>query len=146
MRIICDTREQQPYVFLGMTVIQKALPAGDYSVEGYETGIVLERKSLDDFVNTVIQDWPRFVECLKKMRKVEYAAVIVEANIADVLQHRYTSGADPAAVLGRANSISVNWGTPVFFWGNRQMCQMMAAGMLRLFVERKERAAKGGGE
>ena len=146
MRIVCDTREKQPYAFPGLETITKALPVGDYAIEGFEDGIVLERKSLNDFVNTVIGDWPRFVECLKRMRRVEYAAIIVEAEIDDVVTHRYESRASASAVLGRANSISVNWGVPVFFWSNRQECQMMAASMLSLFWERKQRQQRKGGE
>ena len=43
--IVVDTREQEPYAFDPKRVIvtRKALPAGDYSVEGYEDSVAVIR-------------------------------------------------------------------------------------------------------
>jgi len=49
--IVVDTREQRAYTFPESRVggvVQAALPAGDYSVQGFETQIAIERKSLSD--------------------------------------------------------------------------------------------------
>ena len=54
MRIIIDTREQEEYSF-SCSSTKKKLAAGDYSIEGFENRVAVERKSLDDFVNTVIR-------------------------------------------------------------------------------------------
>ncbi len=60
--IVVDTREQEPYGFDAgrVRVIRRALPAGDYSLEGMESTVAVERKSLPDFVSTVIHSRPRF--------------------------------------------------------------------------------------
>ena len=62
--IVIDTREQEPYSFDSRLVaaVRRALPAGDYSVEGMEERVAVERKSLDDFVSTVIHARRRFRE------------------------------------------------------------------------------------
>ena len=55
--VVIDSREQEPYGFNPHLVrpVRRALPAGDYSVEGHETTLAVERKTLDDFVGTVIR-------------------------------------------------------------------------------------------
>ncbi len=54
-RIVIDSREQQPYTF-ACEVVKAKLDAGDYSVVGFEQRVAVERKSLRDFVGTVIHD------------------------------------------------------------------------------------------
>lgn len=120
--IIIDTREQEPYSFDPRLAeaVRRALPAGDYSVAGLETMLAVERKSLDDFVSTVIHGRRRFREELRKLERYRAACVVVEAGIIDVVQKRYVGGAHPNAVLGSALSIILDFGIPVFFCGNRQ--------------------------
>ena len=67
--IIIDTREQEPYSFDPRLVVavRRALPAGDYSVAGLEGCVAVERKTLDDFVSTVIHSRERFREELRKL-------------------------------------------------------------------------------
>lgn len=120
--IIIDTREQEPYSFdlrLAATV-RRALPAGDYSIDGLEGIVAVERKTLDDFVSTVIHSRSRFREELRKLGEYRTACVVVEAGLSDVLQRRYRGEAHPNAVLGSALSIILDFRLPVFFCGNRQ--------------------------
>ena len=131
--IIIDTREQEPYSFdprLAATV-RRALPAGDYSVEGLEQRVAVERKSLDDFVSTVIHGRVRFRNELRKLAGYRAACVVVEAGVLDVLLHRYCGDAHPNAVLGSALSIILDFRIPVFFCSNRQAaCQFVQAYLL----------------
>ena len=67
--IVIDTRENRPYSFTDkVETVEKALPAGDYSLQGYETQIAIERKSLDDYVQTVIHAQERFARELSLLR------------------------------------------------------------------------------
>jgi len=118
--IIVDTREQVPYAFDSRQVVRQALPAGDYSVVGFETSVAVERKTLEDFVHSVIRDRERFKKELAKLAAFPYACVVVEASLPDVLSARYPSGAHPHSVFGAAVSICVDYGVPVFFCGDRQ--------------------------
>ena len=99
LRIVVDTREQEPYTFPvdGISTIRRKLDAGDYSLEGFEERVAVERKSLDDFVSTVIRHRRRFHAELRKMRRLDAACVVVEAGFDDVLASRYTSSAHPHA-------------------------------------------------
>jgi ERCC4-type nuclease len=131
--IVIDTREQEPYSFDPQLAeaVRRALPAGDYSVEGLEGRVAVERKSLDDFVSTVIHARRRFREELRKLAGYRAACVVVEAGVADVLLQRYRSEAHPNAVVGSALSLILDFGVPVFFCGNRQAaCQFVQAYLL----------------
>jgi DNA excision repair protein ERCC-4 len=131
--IIIDTREQEPYSFdprLADTV-RRAMPAGDYSVAGMEDAVAVERKTLDDFVSTVIHNRERFRNELRKLAGYRAACVVVEAGVLEVLLHRYRGDAHPNAVLGSALSIILDFRVPVFFCSNRQAaCQFVQAYLL----------------
>ena len=131
--IIIDTREQEPYSFDPRlaAAVRRALPAGDYSVEGLEERVAVERKSLDDFVSTVIHARRRFRDELRKLAGYRAACVVVEAGVADVLLQRYRGEAHPNAVLGNTLSIIFDFHVPVFFCGSRQAaCQFVQAYLL----------------
>ncbi|MCC6389106.1 MAG: ERCC4 domain-containing protein [Bryobacterales bacterium] len=134
--IVADTREQEPYGFDArrVRVIRRALPAGDYSIEGMEAVVAVERKSLPDFVSTVIHDRPRFYRELERLRGYASAAVIVEGNLMDVLGGRYRSAAHPNALLGTIAAITIDFGIPVFFCSNRQAAaRFVEAYLVRIF-------------
>jgi len=131
--IIIDTREQEGYSFDPRlaTTVRRALPAGDYSVAGLENTVAVERKSLDDFVSTVIHSRERFRNELRKLAGYRAACVVVEGGVLDVLLHRYRGDAHPNAVVGSSLSIILDFRIPVFFCSNRQAaCQFVQAYLL----------------
>ena len=131
--IITDTREQEPYSFDPQLAgsERRALPAGDYSVAGLEGVVAVERKSLDDFVSTVIHSRERFYRELRKLAEYRAACVVVEAGLIDVLQRRYRGEAHPSAVLGSALAIILDFRIPVFFCSSRQAaCHFVQAYLL----------------
>lgn len=130
--MVIDSREQEPYSFdprLAVAV-RRALPAGDYSLAGLENQVAVERKSLDDFVSTVIHARARFKRELQKLARYRAACVVVEAGVTDILQRRYRSGAHPNAILGSALSIIIDYRIPVCFCGNRQAARYFTQSFL----------------
>jgi DNA excision repair protein ERCC-4 len=120
--IVIDTREGEPYSFDPRLAgaVRRALAAGDYSLAGLEDQVAVERKTLDDFVSTVIHRRRRFRQELRKLSRYRAACVVVEAELLDVLGKRYRSEARPEAVVGATLSILLDYGVPVAFCGNRQ--------------------------
>jgi len=116
--IIIDTREQQPYGF-SRPSIRKKLDAGDYSIEGLEDQVAVERKSMADLVHTLIRQRRRFYKELEKLASYQSACVVVEANFRDLLDANYRSAAHPSALMGMVASISANH-IPVYFCSDRQ--------------------------
>ncbi|MBI5546941.1 MAG: ERCC4 domain-containing protein [Deltaproteobacteria bacterium] len=136
--VVVDTREQQPYSFdpARVTTARRALPAGDYSIEGYESAMAIERKSLEDFVATVISHRERFARELRVLGEYDFGCIVVEGSLEDVLAQRYRSGAHPNAVLGAALSIIVDHGVAVFFCGDRQLACRFVEGLLCRYHQR----------
>ena len=137
--VVIDTREQEPYGFNPqlVTQVRRALPAGDYSVAGLEQTIAVERKTLDDFVGTVIRSRGRFYRELRRLASYTRACVVVEADVADVLAGRYRGDAHPHSVLGSALAIAVDFGVPVFFCSNRQIACRFVEGYLLRAAQRR---------
>lgn len=132
LRIIEDTDEKRPWVFdtRQVSVRRAKLREGDYTVEGLEGRVVIERKSLGDWVGTVIHDFLRFRKQLVRMSGYDLAVIVVEANIEQVYRHEYESDALPASVLGKANAILIEHGIPVFWHGDPVLAADMAHRML----------------
>ncbi len=131
--IIVDTREQEGYSFDPQLAAmeRRALPAGDYSVAGLEDTVAVERKSLPDFISTVIHSRARFGEELRRLSGYRAACVVVEGGLPDVMMRRYRGEAHPNAVLGSALSIILDFRIPVFFCSSRQAaCQFVQAYLL----------------
>ena len=137
--VIVDTREQEPYGFNPqlVTPVRRALPAGDYSVAGLERTVAVERKTLEDFVGTVIRARARFYRELRRLKHHQHACVVVEANLGDILAARYRGGAHPHSILASALAITVDFGIPVFFCSNRQVaCRFVEGYLLRAAARR----------
>lgn len=74
--VIEDTREQTPLPFAALDaedrlpVVRAMLEVGDYSADGLEADIFVERKSLPDLVGAVTHDRDRFI------RELDFAAAL----------------------------------------------------------------------
>lgn len=123
VRIVVDTREQRPWTFSSdrVVTVSRALPAGDYSVAGLEDLVAVERKSLDDLVDTVIHARERFRRELERLGTYDAACVVVEGSMADVAARRYRSKADPNSVMGSVISMALIHRIPTFFCSNRDL-------------------------
>lgn len=139
LHVICDTREQEPWDFTAavppVAVTRATLGAGDYSLAGHEHEVAVERKSLDDYVQTIIHDRERYMRELERLRTYRLAAVVVEASWQDVVDHNYTSRATPASVFGMTCCFIVDYGVPVYLIGNRALAARFALRLLRRYAQ-----------
>lgn len=118
MRIIIDTREQTPFTF-GPEVETEpgTLQTGDYSLSGLESLVSVERKSLPDLVACCGPERTRFKRELQRLRAYRCRAVVIEADLADVVGHRYRANIHPAAIMGSVASWQSRFETPFNFAG-----------------------------
>jgi DNA excision repair protein ERCC-4 len=95
-----DTREQTPYTFEGIgwdktdgggpgktltiETVRGTLASGDYSLAGYERRVAVERKSLADWYGTLGKGRDRFERELERLRSYDFAAVVIEASLAEM--------------------------------------------------------------
>lgn len=133
MKVIVDTREQQPWTFEGQKGIQtvrKKLDTGDYSVEGLEHEVTIERKSINDWVSTVLQDRTRFYKELERMRSYQFRCVIIESGIEELTHQNYRSNVSWRVIMGFVAEVTVGQSVPVYLAGTRAECQILASGLL----------------
>lgn len=130
--VVVDTREQVPYTFDSerIQIVRRALLAGDYALDGHERAAVVERKSIEDYVGTVVRARARFARELKLLAAYERACVVVEASLDDIVAHRYRADVHPNAVLGATWSIIVDHRVPVYFCSDRQLARRFVEGFL----------------
>jgi hypothetical protein len=92
-QIVIDSREKTPFLFHGLkadaaqgrrplmvATTVKGLPSGDYSIEGHEGAVAVERKSLADLYSTISQGRDRFERELERLDAMACAAVVIEAS------------------------------------------------------------------
>ena len=138
MIVLIDSREKTPWGFSPrVDTLRCKLDAGDYSLQGFENRVSVERKHLNDFVNTLIHQRRRFYRELEILHKYEFAYIVVEGDLRDIFDRRYTGTAEPMAVLGLSNALMIDFGVPVLFWGRRQVCSAMVENLFRLLWRRQ---------
>lgn len=117
--IIIDTREQKPWSFDGYREVHKELKTGDYTFHGYSKLMVVERKSLADWVNCCGK-WAKFKKKqLDKLAKLRHSIIIVEGDPSLVRWGKY--GSPQSVVSGAIQAIQD--GVPVLFCGTRDIAR-----------------------
>jgi ERCC4-type nuclease len=90
--IIIDDREKWPYRFerlraradqgggrLLITTVTQRLEVGDYTIQGHEDGVVIERKTLPDLYGSVVNR-DNFIGRLRRMNELLFAAIVIEST------------------------------------------------------------------
>jgi hypothetical protein len=155
--LIVDTREQEPWVprisergkALVIPVIRRKLDVGDYSADGWEHEVAIERKSLADWVGTtfgktelkdgVVDNWDRFRREIDRARGLRRFWIFIEASREEVYGRRYHSKVEPASILGRTDSLMVDLDVHVLWCGSRSEAERSMGWFLRRFVEGRVR-------
>lgn len=135
--IIVDTREQVPYGFerYSVAVDRAALPAGDYSIKGFEDRTTIERKSLDDLIGCLMgKERGRFERELAKLRAYELKAVVIESNLQDLARGRYQSQMKPKSALQSITAFHIRYGVPFLFCGDRRGSEYMTYSLLSKYL------------
>ncbi|HZT79596.1 MAG TPA: ERCC4 domain-containing protein [Gemmataceae bacterium] len=96
--VLIDHREKRPFRFAGLRADAKQgrrpltvptrrvqLQTGDYTVEGLEDRVAVERKSLEDLFGTLAQCRDRFERELIRLARCDFAAVVIEADWLTIL-------------------------------------------------------------
>jgi len=144
--IIRDTREQKGWGFNAKCEIkEKALATGDYTIEGLEDKLCIERKySVAELAHNIVSD--RFTRELERMAKFPYAFLLCEFDMFDI--NLYPEGCNipksklrsikvrPAFIMKRISDIQVKYGIHVVFCGaGQQNAQWIALNIMKRVYE-----------
>jgi ERCC4-type nuclease len=120
--VLVDTREKVPFDFARFSnwiASEKRckLDVGDYSVQGMETMLVLERKTLSDLLTTLMHQRLRFFKMCEQLSQYRWRALIVEASYEDIKSPYDTecTVAHPNAVSGTLDALEARFGIPVIY-------------------------------
>ena len=136
MRIVIDTREQLPYLFDRWPEVETTragIPTGDYTIEGHEHQVAIERKELGDLIGCLCSGRDRFKRELERAGDLAFFAVVVEAGMHEVYLGRYRSAINPHAALQSILAFQVRYGIPFIWAGDRSMAEYTAYSLLEKF-------------
>jgi DNA excision repair protein ERCC-4 len=143
MKILVDTREQQPLTFerfTGVTVERGALPTGDYSLPGFESSIACERKELNDLIACLQGvNRERFERELARGSRMSHFSVLVEGTLEDIGHGRYRSNMKPKAALQSIFAFMIRHRVPFLFCGSRRGAEYVCHSLLSKFLVEMER-------
>jgi len=137
--IVIDTRERTPYLFerfpnwVSSTNVA-TLATGDYTIEGYEDRISLERKTLNDIVGSLTNGRERFLREMERLSKFDRACICIEASREDIkTPYSFSEGlkAFPNSIIGSLDAIMARYGNiSVVYGNNRELAEEFAASWL----------------
>lgn len=166
--ILVDTAEQEPFTFLGIRSSITGLPwipkieqrplgrhpyqFGDYSVEGGVGRCCIERKSVNDFIGTVL-GWgggrERFEQELKNLSDVKRggAIVVVEGSIHSVLaavkqRGKKTVEENRRIIMTSIVAFTQDYGVPILLFDNRRLAEIFTFRHIQRFWKQNLRKRK----
>jgi len=98
--VVVDSREQHPFSFRNIRarkdqgggvnavkINRQALRTGDYSIEGLEDVVAIERKSMEDFTSCAGTDRRRFEKQLARLNEMPLGHIVLECDWSRLLAH-----------------------------------------------------------
>ena len=141
--ILIDSREQTPLAIEGFPVERVTLPVGDYGLAGFSDWnnpqFIVERKSLDDLVSSLTHGRERFLREVEALRRFRFAALLIEAERAEVEMGAYRSAASPVSILASLDCLEVRAGVHVLWAGEATGAARRLEGLVRQFARGVEK-------
>ena len=139
--VLVDTREQQPFALCANHPNwiggerRVALKTGDYTAEGMEGLLALERKNLADLVACTVTYRKRFLASCERLAKFRWKAILLEASYEDIKrgwdEFGIPSEVHPNAVCGTLDAIEAKLGIPIIYTStHRELATERAASWL----------------
>jgi DNA excision repair protein ERCC-4 len=132
MKIIRDTREKENFgwAFSEHEVTEKKLESGDYTIEGMEDKVCIERKhSPSEIAINIGSDFTRFKKELERMAKIPYSYIICEFTLSSLLEFPKNSDIPKSKlskvringkyVVKMLSSFQAKYGVQVIYAGDR---------------------------
>jgi len=138
--IIIDTREQHPWHFPYHAKANRKLDTGDYSIEGLENILCIERKNgIAEIANNITE--PRFKDVIDRMKTYKHAYLLIECDYEQMMN--YPVGSDvpkkawskirisPAFILKFLTELSVHHNIHVIFCSNPEWAEKTALSIMK---------------
>jgi len=113
--MVVDTREQKPLFKPKPWIVEAGLNSGDYSIQGFETVITIERKSIPDLLGTLGKGRIRFEKELNRMSEYKWKGLLIEGLENDVYQPNDFSSMHPNSIYHSLAAIETKWGMCIYY-------------------------------
>ena len=145
--IIIDTREQKPWGFSNHATSNHKLDTGDYSIEGLENILAIERKrNISEFANNITES--RFVDVIERLNKFKYAFILFEFDMKDVMSYPIGSNIpkrlwnkiriSPAFIIKHIIDLQVEHNIKIIFCGDSANAEKIALSLMRKIYKKEK--------
>jgi hypothetical protein len=145
--IVIDTREQKPWNFSNHVTANHKLDTGDYSVEGLENILAIERKrNVAEFANNITEK--RFRDVIDRLSKMPHSFILFEFDFDKVMS--FPIGSDipkkiwdkirisPSFIIKNIIDLQIEHNINIIFCGNSFNAEVIAlAIMKKIYREHK---------
>jgi len=143
--IIIDTREQIPWEFGYHNTAKMKLDTGDYSIQGYEDTIAIERKKSVSELATNLSE-SRFKDVLERLSKIKHPYMVFEFDIDEV--YRFPVGSDIPKrlwdklrisgnyIVKRLIEIQLEYNIQIIFCGDASNAERYTVSLMKRIYER----------
>ncbi len=145
--VIVDTREKQPWELNSARVLGREfrkLDTGDYTVEGLEDKLCIDRKAnVNEIAGNITQ--VRFKKELVRIKEFPHAFLILEASAQDVLDYPHSSNLPPKILkkikingnflMRCLNRMQIKYNFNIIYAGNRENAQRIAVNLMEDVLE-----------
>ncbi len=133
--VVIDSAEHMGYKFARFSnwfdgTVRRRLPVGDYTLLGLENEIAIERKTVPDLVNSIIQERNNFIMRCERLSEFKKKSFVIEGSLSLLKTPYENSRAHPNAVLGSIIAMQERWNIPVYFLDNFILAEEFVASML----------------
>jgi ERCC4-type nuclease len=125
--LLQDTREQRPLFSDppdGLTVVTKTLHYGDYSILGFESRFVIERKQVSDFYSYIGRERDRTIKKMEEFKEITssggFAGLVIEASESDLLCGYIMSRVSPEVARQALVSFEIRYGVHCHYSKSRK--------------------------
>ena len=149
--IIIDTREQKPWEFSEYATAHSKLDTGDYSIQGYENIVAIERKrNVAEVANNITES--RFEDVINRLKQIKYPFLLLEFDLDNVMDYPVGSTIpkrlwnkiriSPNYIIKHLLDLQIDHKITVIFCGNSSNAEKIALSILRRIykLEYKEKS------
>lgn len=143
--IIIDTREQIPWEFGFHNTAKRKLDTGDYSIEGLESIIAIERKKSVSEIATNLSE-SRFKNVLDRLSQIKHPYIVFEFDIDDI--YSFPIGSDIPKrmwdklrisgnyIIKRLIEIQLNYNIHLVFCGDANNAEKFTVSLMKRIYEK----------
>jgi len=143
--IIVDTREQIPWEFGFHDTAKKKLDTGDYSIQGFEDILAIERKKSVSEIATNLSE-SRFKDVLQRLSKIKHPYMVFEFSLDEV--YSFPVGSDIPKrmwdklkisgnyIIKRLIEIQLEYGIQIVFCDDASNAERFSASLMKRIYER----------